>query len=143
RSYLVNKTFSLMFKDAYGYSSTDPAASGTFYSNLDQTSKHLTVRGGDFAPGQGNSNDNITISRSGSTIAVSVDAGNDVPGTGALPGAGNLPAWVSQYDISQISSITVDAGNGDDAVNVSAQLGLPVTVQGGAGADCVNTKCAC
>ena len=138
RRYLVNQTFSLMFKDAYGYATTDAAASGTFYSNLNQTSKVLTVRGGDFATGQANSSDTITISRSGNTVTVSVDAGNDVPGTGALPGAGNLPAWVSQYDVSQISSITVDAGAGDDAVNVSAQLGLPVTVEGGAGADVVN-----
>jgi hypothetical protein len=138
RRYLVDYTSALMFKDAYAYSSTNPAQWGTFYSNLNQTTKVLTVRGGDFATGMANSSDTITISRSGNTVTVSVDAGNDVPGTGALPGAGSLPAWVSQYDISQISSITVDAGDGDDAVNVSAQLGLPVTVQGGAGADVVN-----
>jgi hypothetical protein len=139
RRYLVDYTSALMFKDAYAYSVVNPASfEGTFYSNLNQTTKVLTVRGGDFAAGQDNSSDTITISRSGNTITVSVDAGNDVPGTGALSGVGNLPAWVSQYDISQVSSITVDAGNGDDAVNVSAQLFLPVTVQGGNGADVVN-----
>src|SRR4029079_16298710 len=61
------------------------------------------------------------------------DAGNDVPGTGALPGAGNLPAFVTQYDISQISSITLDAGAGNDNITIGSNIGVPISVNGGTG----------
>src|SRR5262245_31232619 len=85
RRYMINNTFSLMFKDAYGYSSVDPAKWGTMYSVLNETTKLVTVRGG-----SGTNDDTISITRSGNTVFVSVDPTIDVPGTGALPGAGNL-----------------------------------------------------
>jgi hypothetical protein len=133
--YLVNQVASLMFKDAYGYSSVNPAQWGTTYSILDQTTRTVLVRGGDFANGQANSNDRILITRSGNTISVSVDCGNDVPGSGALPGVGDLPAWVTQYDISQVSSINIDAGAGNDVITIGTNIGVPITAQGGAGSN--------
>jgi len=95
----------------------------------------LLVRGGDFANGQANSNDQISITRTGNTITVSVDAGNDVPGSGALPGVGNLPAWVTQYDISEVNSITLDAGAGNDVITIGTNIGVPISVQGGTGSN--------
>jgi hypothetical protein len=131
--YTVNDTFALMFKDAYDYSSVNPAKWNSMYSLLNETTKAVTVRGGDFANGFPNSNDHITVTRSGNTISVSVDAGSDVPGTGALPGTGDLPAWVTEYDISEVSSINIDAGAGNDVITVGTNVGVPITVNGGTG----------
>jgi hypothetical protein len=133
RRYLVSNVYALMFKDAFAYSTVDPAQFGTMYSNLNRTTGELLVRGG-----SGTSDDTITISRSGNTLTVSVDPANDVAGTGSLPGAGNLPAFVTTYDLSQtpITSITVDGGDGNDTINID---GLPasvaVSVTGGNGND--------
>jgi hypothetical protein len=135
RRYLINNTFALMFKDAYSYSSVDPAQFGTFYSTLNETTKVVTVRGGDFSSGHSPSNDVISITRSGSTITVSVDVGSDVAATGSLPGAGNLPAFVTQYDISQVNSITISAGAGNDTISIAPDVGVPISVDGGTGTD--------
>ena len=135
RRYLMNDTFALMFKDAYNYATVNPAQFGTFYSNRDSSTKVVTVRGGDFAAGQSNSNDFISITRSGDTIFVSVDAGKDIPGTGALSGPGDLPAFVTQYDISQVSSINILAGAGNDSITIGADLGVTVTVDASTGND--------
>jgi hypothetical protein len=132
RRYLVNNVFALMFKDAYGYSSVDPAAFGTFYSTINSTTKALTVRGGATF-----SADAISITRAGNTVTVSVDVGNDIPGTGALPGSGDLPAFVSYYDISEISSISISSGDLDDSITIDPSIGVPMTVNAGAGIDTV------
>lgn len=129
RRYTVNNIFALMFKDAYGYSTVDPARDGTFYSILNTTTGALTVRGA------ASSNDNISITRSGSTITVSVDIQNDVAGTGALPGAGDLPAFVSVYDASTINTITIGADTGDDNITIDASLGKNVNLSGSGGTD--------
>jgi len=68
RRYSINQAFALMFKDAYNYSTVNPAKWGTFYSTLNETTKNVTVRGG-----SGTNNDTISITRSGNTISVSVD----------------------------------------------------------------------
>jgi hypothetical protein len=65
-----------------------------------------------------------------------VDIQNDIPGTHALPGAGNAPAWVTEYHISQISQINIFPGSGDDTVRIDADLAaLPVLMNGGLGND--------
>lgn len=130
RRYLVNNTFALMFKDAYGYGSVDPALYGTMYSSINQTSRQLTVRGG-----TGTSADNVSITRVGNTLRVSVDVGADVAGTGALPGAGNLPAFVTEYDISTVGSILIGSGDGNDTITLGNDLGVNVSVSGGSGTD--------
>ncbi len=128
RRYNVNKVFSLMYKDAFDYSTVNPAKWGTYYSVLNETSKLVTVRGG-----TGTNDDTISISRSGNTISVSVDPTVDVAGTGELAGNGNLPAWVTEYDISQISSITIDAGAGNDSVTIASDIGVPISINGNTG----------
>lgn len=131
RRYTVNNIFALMFKDAYGFSTADPARDGTFYSIHNQTTGLLTVRGA------ASSDDLISITRSGDTLAVSVDIRNDVPGTGHLPGAGDLPAFVSYYDIADVTSILVAGDSGNDTITLDASLNLSASISGGAGTDTV------
>src|SRR5687768_1512400 len=134
RRYVPNLAFSLMFKDAFGYSTQNPAQFGTFYQFRNPTTNQLTVRGGTGASG-----DRITISLDGSTLSVGVDPIADVPGTGALAGAGDLPAFVTTYDVSQVSSIVVNAGDGNDTITINGvPAGLTVTVNGDGGNDTVN-----
>jgi hypothetical protein len=138
RRYLVNNAFALMFKDAYGYLVNNPARDGTFYSVLNQTTGQVTVRGG-----AGNSADNIQIFRSsGNTLTVAVDLGDDIPGTGALPGAGNLPAFTTVYDLGEVTSIVVNTGGGDDVIFIDdvnfdsgAIVNKPITINGEGGND--------
>ncbi|CAN5365673.1 hypothetical protein BH09PLA1_BH09PLA1_05360 [soil metagenome] len=130
RRYMINNAFALMFKDAYGYSSVDPAKWGTTYAVLNETTQLVTVRGG-----TGTNDDAISITRSGNTITVSVDPTVDVAGTGALPGNGNLPAFVTEFDISQVSNITIAAGAGNDTIVIGPNIGVPITVDAGTGTD--------
>jgi hypothetical protein len=137
RRYMVNKTFQLMLKDAYAYSTTEIGNWGTFYSSPFETGTGIVrVRGG-----TGSSADNVEIFRSaGNTLTVAVNVGNDVAGTGALPGAGDLPAWVHVYDISSVSQIIVDTGAGDDNIfidttNFSAALAESISITAGTGND--------
>jgi hypothetical protein len=102
---------------------------------LNETSKLVTVRGG-----SGTNDDTISISRSGNTISVSVDPTLDVGGTGELPGAGNLPAWVTEYDISQVSSITIDAAAGNDSITIANDIGVPITINGNTGTDTITVN---
>ncbi len=119
-----------ILSDAYGYSIEDPARFGTMYSVLDSTTGLLTVRG------LNDSDDMISITRSGSTLTVSVDVQQDVPGSHSQPGVFNAPAWTTVYNLAQVASINVLAGTGDDTVMVSADMGgLPVTVNDALGND--------
>ncbi|MGH7177477.1 MAG: hypothetical protein ACREJC_08870 [Tepidisphaeraceae bacterium] len=135
RRYMINETFALMFKDAYGYGTNAAATWGTTFSSLNETTKNVLVRGGDATSGSAANNDRISITRSGSTITVSVDPTIDLPGTGLLPGNGDLPAWVTTYDISQVNSITIQAGAGNDTITLGTNLGVPVTIDGSTGTD--------
>jgi hypothetical protein len=131
RRYLVNNVFSLMFRDAYDYGSVNPDQFATMYANLNRTTGALLVRGG-----LGTSADEITVSRAGSTITVSVNVGSDIPGTGALPGAGNLPAFVTEFTTAEVSSITISTGDGADIINLdSIDSATPITINGEAGND--------
>jgi hypothetical protein len=131
RRYIPGNTFALMFKDAFSYSTQDPAKFGTFYSTL--SNSQVLVRGG-----SGGSADKITISTSGSTLTVSVDVGNDVAGTGALPGNGDLPAFVTEYDLSQLTSLVIRPGDGNDLVDIqSLPAAVALTVQTGSGDDTI------
>lgn len=136
RRYIPNQVFSLIFRDSFGYSTVDPNQFGTFYAALNQTTGEVTVRGG-----QGTSLDNIVVSHDASagTITVSVDVGSDVAGTGALPGPGNLPAWVSTFDASSVTGINIRSGDSGDAITIeSLPAGVGVTVNGGLGNDTVH-----
>jgi hypothetical protein len=132
--YLVPDTLGLMFKDAYNFSVRASNTRDTFYSVLNTTTGQLTLRGGDDA-----SNDVITVTRNGLMIDISIDIGTDVPGTGALPGAGNLPAFTSSYNNADINSIVINAGDGNDTILIqSIHSGIPVTVNAGNGNDTIH-----
>lgn len=119
-----------IFKDAYGYTIADPAKFGTMYSVRDQNTNVINVRGAD------NSNDTISITRSGNTLIVSVDLPQDVPGSHAQPGAVNAPAWTTEYSIFEAAQINVFPGTGNDTIVLSADLNAtPVLVVGAAGTD--------
>jgi hypothetical protein len=139
---LVNQVSALILKDAYGYSTVNPATFGSMYAVRDQSNNAITVRGGDVATSSQPTNraDLINVSRSGNTITMSVDPRMDVPATGALPGPGNLPAWVTTYDVSQVSSINIDSGAGNDIITVGVTVGVPITVNGGADLDTVRVN---
>ena len=100
--------------DAYGYSIAEPAQFGTFYTLLNTNTGNLLVRGG-----AGTSADQVVVQLNGSQLQVSVNVGDDIPGTGAFSGTQNLPAFVSLFDPADISSITIELGDGNDVVNVT------------------------
>jgi hypothetical protein len=138
RRYFPNLNFALMFKDAFDYSTVNPAQFGTTYSNLNTSTGQLLVRGSTDSLG---SNDQISISLSGTTLTVSVDIGIDSPGTGALPGPGDLPPWVSQYDASHVSAIVVRGGDGNDNITINHfSPGVSVLVDGQGGSDTVSVQ---
>ncbi len=143
---LIPETMALILKDAYGYTINHPAdwpigvpansgvgAYGTsFYAMLRRSDGQLLIRGGA-------GDDVITVSTIGSGLLVSVDIGNDVAGTGSLPGAGNLPAFSAFFPtLSAINSIVIQAGDGNDTIKIgtgSINLMPRVSVDGGTGTD--------
>ncbi len=140
---LIPQTLALMLQDAYGYTIRPPADwperpvsnSGVgaygmnFYAMLNQSNGQLIVRGG-------SGNDVINITSNGTTnLTVSVDLGNDIAGTGSLPGAGNLPAFRMVFPtLAPITSIVVLAGQGNDVIRIDA-LPKPLSVEGEGGND--------
>ena len=136
RRYIPNLAFALMFRDAYGYSTVDPAQFGSFYAAINDTTGVVTVRGG-----QGTVNDSITISHDAQagTITIAVDPAVDVAGTGALPGPGNLPAWTSTFPVADVTSIVVDAAGGNDTLTIdSLDADTTISIQMGNNNDVVN-----
>ena len=120
--------------DAYGYSIERPDTFGTFYVLLDDATGEVLVRGG-----EGDSNDTVLVSESGGTITISVDVGEDVPGTGAYSGEHDLPAFVTEFSLADVSSIRIEAGEGDDLVKIqSIDDATPITIDAGDGDDVIN-----
>jgi hypothetical protein len=141
RRYLPSLVDSLVLKDAYGYSVTDPHKFGTFYANLDRTTGNLLIRGGtdlfrDLNAPAGDlllpSDDRFRIDYFTTTLSVAIDIGLVVPGTG---GNGTL---ASSFNISDVKSITIEAGGGSDVINLDSVTGTPVTINAGAGNDVIN-----
>ncbi len=126
RRYLPSNVDALIFKDTYNYDINLPETFGSFYANLNTSTGQLVVQGG-----AGTSADTVTITRDGNKIIVSVDVGTDVVGTGPTD------AFVSEFDVLQVSSITVQTGDGADTVTIGSDLGIPINVDSGAGNDTV------
>jgi hypothetical protein len=143
RTLVSNKT-ALILKDAYDYDIVMPETFGTFYSVLNETTGLLTVRGGGDNTvinnvNQGASSDNITITRSGDSIVVSVDVGVDVPGTGTGFAANDQQdAFVSIFDAGKVRSLNVLAGDGNDRIVFGRDLNVAISVSDGAGDDFVD-----
>ena len=79
---VISNLDALVLRDAYGYSVTPPETFGSFYANLDKTTRTLTIHGGPGSSifttgGIGASNDVIRLSRTGNDLTVSIDLGND------------------------------------------------------------------
>lgn len=138
RRYLIPNTMRLMLEDAYGYDTVNPITFGTFYSALNRATGELLVRGG-----AGTSADTITIDHfdpgaGGQRLRVSVDIGNDVPGTGPFSGAQNLPAFVTTYTLDQVDSIRIVTGDGGDTIRIDQfAAGMPVNIDAGLGNDLI------
>ncbi len=134
--YLPSFATTHILADAYGYTIREPMEFGTMYAIIDETSGRLTIRG---ATGSTVSNDNIAVAFvNGNTIRVSVDIGNDTPGTGALAGAGNLPPFVTDFLAIGVTEIVLDAGDGNDIINIeSLPFFADATIRGGLGNDVI------
>ncbi len=136
RRYLVSDVTALLLQDAYAYTINRPASLPTFYATL-QANGTLLVRG---ATGSTTSADTITLSRSGGNLVVSVDVGNDTPGTGPNGDNSNLPAFVTQFQLASVNSISIDAGDGADTFvfDLSGGVFAPaggISLDGGLGTD--------
>ncbi|MBC8108518.1 MAG: hypothetical protein H7Z14_18175 [Anaerolineae bacterium] len=123
-----------ILSDAYNYSMVDPATFATAYTVLNQSTGVLTVRGSSSAT----SSDLLVLDVSGSELVVTVDIGEDVPGSGALPGAGNLGGFVTRVPLSSINSIVVNGGGGNDFIRIERNGGKTTTVNGDAGNDFID-----
>jgi hypothetical protein len=138
RRYLVSDVMALVLHDAYSYTITRPERFGTFYAVLDQSTGNLLIRGGD-----GASADNITLRRDGADLVVSVNVGIDPSGSHANGDNGNAAAWDSHFNFAALNSITIQPGDGDDAVTLDFAGGdvIPaggIDFDGGAGTDEIN-----
>jgi hypothetical protein len=104
----------------------DVATAATALVDYDNGKRTLAV------DGVGSERNNISVSVSGSQYTV-LDAGASLsPGTGcSLLSLGRVRCSVSGSP--QISSVRVDAGDGDDAVTVTTAV--PAVLEGGSGAD--------
>jgi hypothetical protein len=132
--YLPNEVMLRILSDAYGYSIQDPTTLPTLLSVLNTSNGVLTVRGG----AASGSSDTISLTQVGTKLRVSVDVGTDTPGSGALAGAGDLPAYVYEYDISSINSVRVYGFDGIDYITVDGVKNT--TVYGGAGNDTLRVQ---
>lgn len=126
--YIPSNLGALILKDAYNYSVTMPETFGTFYATLNETTGELLVRGGD---DNNASADTVIVNRAGDNLAVSVDIGNDVAGTGPAD------AFVSSFPVGEVSSVRVTTFDGNDRVTLGDGVDLPVTVDAGAGNDVI------
>ncbi len=113
---------SLFLRDAYGYSTVDPEAFGTFYSVLNSTTKELTVRGhaGNLLL------DQIRISQNNGAITTSVDRSGD-----SFPNFLPIDAFVTSYPVGSVSRITV-IGTDADNITIDRGVTVPIDVVGGA-----------
>ncbi len=138
RRYLIGDAPALIIQDAMGYTVNTPSSLhlANAYINLDTTTKELLVRGPD-----GTSDDviGITYDANASTITVIVDPTVDTPGTGALPGAGNLPAYTAVFSTAQISSVVINGNGGNDQITIfSIDNGTPIVIDAGSGNDTIS-----
>jgi hypothetical protein len=126
RRYLPSNLVAFILRDTYNYGVVAPETFGTFYSVLDTSTGDLLVRGGD---DNDNSDDVISLTTSGDEIVSSVDAGNDIPGTGPTD------AFVSRFDEGEVLTKTINAFDGDDTIHAGPGLS---TVADGTGNDLVD-----
>jgi Ca2+-binding RTX toxin-like protein len=147
RRVLLSKKTSLMLQDM-GYDVTPPETFGTFHATLD-ASGMLRIRGGNDDTeidnvNQGPSADNISVSRVGNELVVSVDVGVDVPGTGSGQTVNDQqPAFVSRFNVADVDGIRIYGLGGDDTITLSGNLGVnsdDIFAYGGDGNDVMSAS---
>ena len=111
---LVSNTLALMLRDAYGYDVNLPAQFQTMYATNSEATGQLLVRSGDSNISPPGSNDVIGVWFDGLDFNVSVNISNDVPGTGGLPGVGDLGPFVTKYRPFLFNNVTINTGAGTD-----------------------------
>ncbi len=135
RRYLPSYLDALLLKDAYGYT-ISPPSNNNMYINFDSATGNLLVRGG--TPGEAKyaqqnnpSNDIIVLNTSQRNgvnfLDVSVTIGNPVPGTG--PNS----TYSTSFIASSVKRINVNAGDGDDIIDLNSLPAITVNVDGGTG----------
>ncbi len=131
RRELISEAVSLMLEETYRYT-LNPYRNANYHALLNGLTGELLIRGG---PGE--SNDHITISSDTATgkLQVGIDLGIDTPGTGSLPGTGDLGVFLAEFPLSAVQSITVDAGDGADFISIGNAPGIAITVNAGIGDD--------
>lgn len=112
----------LILQDAYGYDIVMPETFGTMYAILNEKTGGLLIRGA-----YGASDDEISISRVADRFEVRVDIGDDVPGIGPTD------AFVSNFAVADVTSISILGYNGNDTIALGTDLGVAVQVDGGFG----------
>ena len=128
RRVLLSKKVSLMLQDM-GYDVTPPETFVTFHAMLDADGM-LTIQGGNDdtridSINQGASADNISVSRVGNELVVSVNLGVDVPGTGSGQTANDQqPALVSRFNVADVEGIRIHGLGGNDTITLSGNLGF-------------------
>src|SRR5688572_5566621 len=125
RRLMVSNLLIGMIDAVSAYDNVWPEQFGSMYTSLDTTTGQLTLRGG-----AGTSADDFSVLETAGGYQISVNVGNDVAGTGPTD------AFVSTWTDAQVSSIVIDAGGGNDWIEIRT-LGAnePVTIDAGAGND--------
>lgn len=128
RRYLPSYLDALILKDAYGYTLAPSTSFATFQSVLNRATGELLIRGSDY----GVSDDAISVRKTGTSLQVTVQPGNQARGTGPVV------ALASTYTLADVRSIAIRSGNGNDTIRIDG-LGsaIPISVDAGDGNDSI------
>ena len=122
---LISDLDASILRDVYGYTVTLPSTLDTFLANFNTTTGVLTINGEPDTDGVGPDtfDDIITLSRSVSGLSLRVDV------NGAL----------DLFPVARLTSIVVNAGIGDDTINIRyTPPAVTTTVNGDFGSDTIN-----
>lgn len=142
RRILLSNKVGLMMNDM-GYDVVLPETFGTFHSVLDAATGLLTIQGGNDNTlinnvDQGASSDTITLLRFGNLLALSIDIGVDVPGTGpGMTPQDQQDSFFSAFEVGDVNSIRIEGFDGNDQINFIGDFDFLSTLQafGGDGDD--------
>jgi len=137
--HLIPDTVAWILQDAYGYTIATPQQFGTIYTTLNTSNDQLRIVGGYYnSDDEKHSDDVIHVTVDGGDLVVSVNIGNDIPGTGRFPDKQDLPAFVSRFPLGSVNSIVIESGDGDDQITVNTPPFFgpeSLTIRGGDGND--------
>ena len=125
--YIPSRVSTMALGDMYNYNVVAPESFGTFYGVVNPATKVLTIRGG--ATTFPVSHDLIIVQAISTAAIISIDIGRDVPGT-------NMDGlFTSTYQRTDVTSIVVNAGDGNDTIRMESNEGIPTTLNGEGGND--------